>query len=372
MPESEAAAIGQMENDMKSEQERYPNILIVDWNEVNARSLANMLHLLHFHADQTDSGQNVLPMLQKNAYDIIFVNHWMPDMGGQEITKAIRGLQTDRKPIIYVLAPSVSPEIFRCYREAGANRVFEKPLKLDQFLKDLKLYFPDLSLYITDTDHRKGIDTFHWNRIRIAFAEAEDINIEVGIRSSLGNHKLFIQIMNSTYHEMEALLTMLKGYTGLEDSSELKLKLHNLKSVLSYIGAVHLLEATKKLEIKEKSGLHEEVKSLLAPYSEQLRRFLGSLKKALEEYHQIAELRDSVVDTSLQYNPEEAYEQCVQRAIYYIKRFEYDLILQELNKLISFNNEHRHIFIRAAEEVRNFKYENALKWISQLDCRKDK
>lgn len=357
---------------MKSEKDRKPSILVADWNEVNAMSLSRIFNLLHFYTDQTYTGQSVIHILQKIEYDIVFINHWMPDMSGQEITQEIRKLKEHGKPVIYVLAPTVSEELIYKYREAGANKVFEKPLKLDKFLNDLKLYFPDLSLYITDADHNKGNDSYHWNKIRLAFSEVNEIKLEEGMKSSLANHNLFLQIMKSTYHEIDSFISMVSRYTGLEDNPDLKFRLHNLKSVFSYIGVAGLLETTKKLETNVKSGKYDVVKQqLLGAYIDRLKIFMVNLKKALDDYNYLSELQDGEIDMFLQYNLGEGYEQCIQKTIYYIKRFEYDLILHELNKLIYRNNEHKHIFLKAAEEIKNFNYEGALEWIYQVDCRKD-
>ncbi len=356
---------------MKSEKERNPSILVADWNEVNAMSLSRTLNLLHFYTDQTYTGQSVIHILQKIDYDIVFINHWMPDKSGYEIAKEIRELKENGYPIIYVLAPTVSSEVLKQYHEAGVNKVFERPLKLDQFLNDLRLYFPYLSLYITDADLKKDISSYHWSKIRLVFSEVNEIKINEGMKSSLANHNLFLQIMKSTYDEIDSFITMVYRYTDLEDNSDLKLRLHNLKSVFSYIGVVGLLETTKKIETKVKSGKYDDVKQQFGPYIDQLKTFMGNLKKALDDYNYLSELQDGEIDMFLQYNLGEGYEQCIQKTIYYIKRFEYDLILHELNKLIYRNNEHKHIFLKAAEEIKNFNYEGALEWIYQVDCRKD-
>lgn len=354
---------------MISKQDRSINILVADWNEVNATSLSRILNLFHFYTDQTYTGQNLIHILDKTDYDIIFLNHWMPDMSGQDIIKEIRKLRVDGKPVIYVLVPEVSEELINKYQEAGANRVFEKPLKIEQFLNDIRLYFPELSLFITDS--RKAIDNYHWNMIRLAFSDVKQINIETGIQSSLMNHTIFIQIMKSTYHEISSFVSMVSRYTELEDNSDLKLRLHNLKSILAYIGAEKLLEDTKRIEAGVKGGNYEAVGLQLGSYIEQLELFMRSMKRALDNYDDLTELQNGERDMLLQYNPGESYEQCIQKTIYYIKRFEYDLILNELSKLISRKNNHQQVFMKAAEEIRNFNYEGALEYINQITNRKD-
>lgn len=349
---------------MNSDQERSLNILVADWNEVNAMSLSRIMNLLHFYTDQTYSGQNVIHILERTDYDIVLLNHWMPDMSGQDITKEIRKLKADGKLVIYVLAPTTSKELINKYQEVGANQVFEKPLKIDQFLNDVKLYFPELSLFITDS--KKDGDKYHWNKIRLAFSDVYEINIDTGIQSSLGNHIIFIQIMKSIYHEISSFVSMVSRYTALEENSDLKLRLHNLKSILAYIGAEKLLEDTKRIEAGIKAGNYEAVGHQLELYIGRLELFMSNMKKALNNYHYLTELQDGEMDMFLQYNLGESYEQCIQKTIYYIKRFEYDLALNELNKLIHSKNQDQQIFIKAAEEIRNFNYEGALECINQI------
>ena len=345
------------------------NILVADWNEVQAMYLSRLLNLLHFNTDRTYSGKNVIQILEKTDYDIVFLNHWMPDMNGQEITKAIRKLREDGKPVIYIMAPTASEELTKKYKGAGANKVFAKPLKMERFLHDLRLYFPELSLFITD--NKKDGNNYHWSRIRLAFSDVKEINIDTGIHSCLGNYSIFIQMMKSIYQELSLFVSMVSGHTEPEEYTDLRQRLHNLKSVFAYIGAEKLLEHTKGIEAGLKEEHYEVVIPQLEGFTSQLELFLNNMKTALDNYNYLTELQDGEIDMFLQHNLGESYEQCIQKTIYYIKRFEYDLILHELYKLIYRKNPDQQVFLKAAEEIRNFNYEGALECIYQIINRKD-
>jgi CheY-like chemotaxis protein len=80
--------------------------LIIDDNETNIVVLANMLRVYLIDVDQAKSGSDALELLKYAEYDLIFVDHIMPDMDGVQTTRAIRSLNNNRKRVIFALTSS--------------------------------------------------------------------------------------------------------------------------------------------------------------------------------------------------------------------------------------------------------------------------
>ncbi len=105
--------------------------LIVDDNEVNRLILVNMLELFHIHSDQVDSGRKAVLLSETNAYDLILVDHIMPEMNGVKTTIALRRVAINKENVVIIaITADVTETIKYLYRDAGANAVYEKPLEL--------------------------------------------------------------------------------------------------------------------------------------------------------------------------------------------------------------------------------------------------
>lgn len=118
-------------------------VAIVDDNKVNLRVAVTQLRQLGVMAEVFLSGGAIIKALERERkYDMIFMDHMMPEMDGIETTKVIRNMASqDCKdvPIIALTANAVTG-VEREYKEAGMNGWMFKPVKLDDF-KEILLKF---------------------------------------------------------------------------------------------------------------------------------------------------------------------------------------------------------------------------------------
>jgi CheY-like chemotaxis protein len=362
---------------MNTDQVNDLNVLVVDGNTVNTMLLTRTLQLFHFKA-QICSGKDTVKNIRRNNYDIAFIYHKLPDMSGTEITEAIRKLRRNKKNIIiYILTDSATEEIRELYRASGANLVLEQPLKMETFLMDLKQYFPQLNLFISaELKKHSCRDTYEWCKIKTAFYAVKEINLEAGVKNSLGNHVLFIQIIRSALKDMTAFLNIINSEDKIS-IEEFKKELHNLKGVLPYIGADNIAEDTRRLEADLKLGYYMAAIDRLKDYIRDLKVLQEDLRKALENYNMLMELigkdmSEGIVNEELQSNRMDGYEQCIRKAIYYINRYEYDHILQELDQLTRIDEEHLVTYQKVTDSIKEFDYEEALKLLIGLEYWKNK
>ncbi len=86
-------------------------VLLVDDIEINLQIAAYMLSIYGITPDTATSGADAISLVREKEYDIIFMDHMMPEMDGIETTAKIRGLDlgfTDRVPIVALTANAVS------------------------------------------------------------------------------------------------------------------------------------------------------------------------------------------------------------------------------------------------------------------------
>lgn len=68
-------------------------LLIVDDNSINLKIAVKLLEQTKAVVDSAESGAEALELTKKNRYDLIFLDHFMPDMDGIETLEQIRSTQ---------------------------------------------------------------------------------------------------------------------------------------------------------------------------------------------------------------------------------------------------------------------------------------
>lgn len=119
-------------------------ILIVDDNAINRMVAAGLLAPFQMQIDMAESGKMALSMVQEKKYDLIFMDHIMPDMEGIETTKNIRALDGSyykALPIIALTADAMT-ESQKLFAEASMNGFVAKPIDMAQITRVLLQWLP--------------------------------------------------------------------------------------------------------------------------------------------------------------------------------------------------------------------------------------
>ena len=105
-------------------------ILVVDDNAMNLKVAAKLLGLFGVKADQVSSGKETLETLAKKQYDIIFLDHMMPEMDGIEVLREIRRqeLVPDRTKIIALTANAIAG-VREMFLSEGFDDYLSKPIE---------------------------------------------------------------------------------------------------------------------------------------------------------------------------------------------------------------------------------------------------
>jgi CheY-like chemotaxis protein len=123
---------------MKIDQFHY-QILLAEDNLVNQKVAAMMLKKLGYIADIANNGLEVLQMVEKRAYDLIFMDIQMPKMDGVTATKIIRQSNQPQPRIIAVTANTLESDRRKCF-DAGMNDFVAKPLLIQELNRIISEY----------------------------------------------------------------------------------------------------------------------------------------------------------------------------------------------------------------------------------------
>ncbi|MBR5375965.1 MAG: DegV family EDD domain-containing protein [Lachnospiraceae bacterium] len=135
------AGTGRFEHSFRAPDAR---ILIVDDNEMNIQVEKKLLDGTGMTVDTALSGAQALALTLKNRYDVIFMDHLMPEMDGIECYEKIRsqtGGMNTAAPVI-VLTANAGAENIELYRRAGFDGYLLKPVSGRQLEDMLLLHLP--------------------------------------------------------------------------------------------------------------------------------------------------------------------------------------------------------------------------------------
>ena len=114
------------------------DVLVVDDNGMNRKLFSMLLKKMGNNADEADSGEECLKMVCRKRYDLIFMDHMMPEMDGIEALNRMKDLQDSLNmgtPVVALTANDMNNGR-EYYLDAGFNGYLEKPV-LPQKLEEL-------------------------------------------------------------------------------------------------------------------------------------------------------------------------------------------------------------------------------------------
>ena len=119
---------------------RDAHILVVDDNEINLLIAEDLL--LSYGADVSTvlSGRDAIERVKRNDYDIVFMDHMMPEIDGVDTTRMIRALEGEkyRKLPIVALTANVVGDVKEMFLASGMNDFLSKPMEAREISRVLK------------------------------------------------------------------------------------------------------------------------------------------------------------------------------------------------------------------------------------------
>ncbi|MDE7198753.1 MAG: PocR ligand-binding domain-containing protein [Lachnospiraceae bacterium] len=211
-------------------------ILVVDDNAINLTVVKGLLNPLHMKIDTALSGKDAVLMVTDKRYDIIFMDHMMPEMDGVETTRVIRRLLGDngQVPIIALTANAVEGTA-KMFIDEGMNDFVTKPIEMRVILSKIRKWLPPEK--IEKNRDKKVSDTLMGvNRDNTESQTTTDISI-VGLdvkkaMEFLGNEELFWSVLKEYYRVIDKKSMMIQEYEQKEQWKDYTVEVHALKSCL--------------------------------------------------------------------------------------------------------------------------------------------
>jgi len=199
-------------------------VLITDDNEFNLKVAAGLLRLMDISSDMADSGDKAIEFIKQNDYDIVFLDHMMPEKDGVETMLEIRALGGKYKDLtIIALTANTVIGAKEMFLSKGFDGFIAKPINSAELREIIINYLPP-SLIHMDADAPE-------------FKERSGIEAEL----LLGAAITFVKENRDTARRISDLLDSGDTVTAHRAA-------HTLKSIAAYLGKDELREAALSLE----------------------------------------------------------------------------------------------------------------------------
>lgn len=256
------------------------HILVVDDTEMNLTVIRGLLKETKLKIDTAESGQQCLDMAEEKDYDLILLDHRMPEMDGVETLKRLRQSQKESLhtlPVISLTANAVSGAR-EFYMEAGFQDYLTKPINPEKLEGCLMHYLPPEK--VTAVAKEKP-DT--------AVMEEDAPEWLLGIEGL--DPKVGIELCGGLQNYMNALTSYVEAgdqnYQNIatlhqeHDTRNYTIKVHALKSSSRIIGAAELSSLAKDLEAAGDKMDWEFIKTHHGQMMKQYRTLLHALSDVM-------------------------------------------------------------------------------------------
>jgi PAS domain S-box-containing protein len=118
--------------------------LVVDDNEINLVIAESVLQAYGGEVTLASGGAEAVELTQKNDYDIVFMDHMMPEIDGVDATKIIRAISGEKyqKLPIVALTANVVGDVKDLFLKSGMNDFLSKPLEIKEIERVLQEWLP--------------------------------------------------------------------------------------------------------------------------------------------------------------------------------------------------------------------------------------
>lgn len=231
-------------------------ILVVDDVEMNLKVAQNYLKQTEAMVDLALSGEVCLEMICKEKYDMIFLDHMMPDMDGIETLQRMKQqtahLNADT-PVIALTANAITGAREE-YIKAGFTDYLSKPIHEEELMQTLRKYLPE-ELVEMNENTEQGKEEVKEGTLQERFPS---LNIQVGLGYCMNDEDFFLEMID-TYIKGDKREMLAKEYAD-ESWQNYQVHVHALKSTSLNIGAEALSEHAKALEFAAKGADYQYIR----------------------------------------------------------------------------------------------------------------
>jgi CheY-like chemotaxis protein len=219
-------------------------ILLVDDNDINLMVESELLRKYGVEADTAEGAKIAYDLVKEKKYDIIFMDHMMPEINGIEATKTLRTMPgwTGIVPIIALTANAITG-MRETYISCGMNDYISKPIEIPELNKILLKWLPKEKIVVSVPKKEEYHDSAAVARL------SAELDIKHALLNIGGSVEVYLDVINAFMTSIPEKLERMTDYVEHNDFDNFRIDIHSCKSSLANIGAVDLSERARALEM---------------------------------------------------------------------------------------------------------------------------
>ncbi|MDR1662270.1 MAG: response regulator [Azoarcus sp.] len=194
------------------------------------------------------SGLEAVERVRERAFDLVLMDHMMPEMDGVEAIHAIRAMSGKRfrtMPVIALTANAVSG-MREMFLENGFNDFLSKPIETVKLDAALRKWIPEGKRRNAPEDESAGPKTVA--PPEIALPEIEGVDVAAGLSRIGGSPERYLELLEMFRRDARAGFALLEEMPDESSLLAFTTQVHALKSGLANVGADELSRAAALLE----------------------------------------------------------------------------------------------------------------------------
>ena len=269
-------------------------VLVVDDNKVNRKVACGMLEHYGFQLDETDCGVGAIRKVKERRYDMILMDHMMPEMDGIEATRIIREEcgENGSIPIIIALTANVIRGAKEMFVSNGFQDFIPKPIARLELHSVLNKWIPEKrKCYLKEEVKEELV-----SEDEMAGVFMEGINVRDGIARRNGGLSAYLDLLEIFYMDGVQKKIYIESLAVNGDYKNYDIETHALKSAAANIGAERLSLEAKDHEMAAKDGNFDFIQQNYEKLIEDYGNILTEIKRVLEKksFGQFAEKDDAM------------------------------------------------------------------------------
>nr|MCR5451542.1 response regulator [Lachnospiraceae bacterium] len=232
-------------------------VLVVDDEQMNLIVAEGLFGSYGMEVTLASGGLEAIEICKTEDFDIIFMDHMMPEIDGVEAMKQIRANARKRNTDITIVALTANAVsgAREMFLNEGFNEFISKPVEIPEVERALKKVLPASKYEYVDepggnigSDSPKEDITGEDEKDVLKRLQESGINVKEGIGYCINDEKFYLSLLGKFVDETDEKLKKLNSFLDEADMENYRVLVHSMKSNTKTIGASDISHRAKALE----------------------------------------------------------------------------------------------------------------------------
>ncbi len=255
-------------------------VLIVDDNVINRKVARSFLKSYSFDLTEAESRPEAIELVRTGWYDIIFMDHMMPDMDGVEAAEIIRmdcG-ENGTAPVMVALTANAMEGMREYFLEHGFQDFIAKPLDRKELNRLLLRWVPEKYRQAEAMEEEaRPLDP--------AAFRIDGVDMDAAMQYYSGDENGFVELLDLYFIDGKRKTELMCDFVE-SDLLRYQIEVHGLKSASANIGAMEVSALARAQEFAAAQGDRDAIDSQFPVLLAEYETLLANIGQFLERRRQ--------------------------------------------------------------------------------------